>query len=544
MILDKIYVSNTEPSATNILWAKPLEGGAFSLYAFLSGKWGLLKLMNDNGTPYPSDDTPGGSADGGYTKEEIDSKLADILGLDAEGVAELKALIADDDALTGLLSEIARKANTVLLSDYVGSDNPLPTDCIYKRIVRGSEREFKYLLPKEVRYSGDSYLIFRMPDGTDESFVYIVFKREHRTTTMQYYYNASYNTSTDEVPAWVEDAFGYTRSETDNLLNNKVDKEQGKGLSTNDYTTAEKTKLSDLPTASELTTALAGKQNTINDLATIRSGASAGSTAVQPSDLTPIDNRLDNVEYCLGDYLKDIYVFNWENHTTTTTEPIYTTTKISTERYGITCDCKLSAGSTTISALWLGLLDSTDRRMYFTQAGTVTMYLVFIANTSSYQRMISIYDGSGNLIKNIFPGQIPYNSQHICTPVTFEVEAGYYLQMAATGVSVNTLIWLGQIDFEIAGITEVKQIDKDVHANSAAIKAIEQKIPVQASSSNKLVDKNSLASVATTGSYTDLDDKPDLSGFITKSVDDLTYYYTKLEIDTMIGNIETLLATI
>ena len=324
MILDKIYISSTEPIVTNVIWVKPLEGGAFSLYAFLSGKWGLLKLMNDNGTSYPEDDTPGDSADDCYTKEEIDSKLADILGLDAEGVAELKALIEDDDALTGLLSEIARKANTVLLSDYVGSDNPLPTDCLYKRVVGGSGREFKYLLPKEVRYSGDSYLIFRIPDGTDESFVYIVFKREHRTTTMQYYYNASYNTSTDEVPAWVEDAFGYTRSETDNLLNGKVDKVTGKGLSTNDYTTEEKTKLGDLPTASELTTALAGKQNTINDIATIRSGAQAGATAVQPSDLTPIDDRLDDVEYCLGDYIKDTYVFNWENQATGTSEPVYT----------------------------------------------------------------------------------------------------------------------------------------------------------------------------------------------------------------------------
>ena len=38
----------------------------------------------------------------------------------------------------------------------------------------------------------------------------------------------------------------YTKSETDNLLGNKVDKVTGKGLSTEDYTTAEKTKLSNI----------------------------------------------------------------------------------------------------------------------------------------------------------------------------------------------------------------------------------------------------------------------------------------------------------
>lgn len=38
----------------------------------------------------------------------------------------------------------------------------------------------------------------------------------------------------------------YTKSETDNKLNTKVDKVTGKGLSTNDYTSAEKTKLAGL----------------------------------------------------------------------------------------------------------------------------------------------------------------------------------------------------------------------------------------------------------------------------------------------------------
>lgn len=40
----------------------------------------------------------------------------------------------------------------------------------------------------------------------------------------------------------------YTKTQVDNLLNNKVDKVSGKGLSTNDYTTAEKTKLANIDT--------------------------------------------------------------------------------------------------------------------------------------------------------------------------------------------------------------------------------------------------------------------------------------------------------
>lgn len=54
-------------------------------------------------------------------------------------------------------------------------------------------------------------------------------------------------------------------------------------------------KLTALPTASELTTMLNGKQDTINDLATIRSGAALGATAVQPSALDGYEDKVDIV---------------------------------------------------------------------------------------------------------------------------------------------------------------------------------------------------------------------------------------------------------
>ena len=46
-------------------------------------------------------------------------------------------------------------------------------------------------------------------------------------------------------------------------------------------------KLNALPTKAQLDTLLDGKQDTISDLSTIRSGAAAGSTALQPAALTP-----------------------------------------------------------------------------------------------------------------------------------------------------------------------------------------------------------------------------------------------------------------
>lgn len=52
-------------------------------------------------------------------------------------------------------------------------------------------------------------------------------------------------------------------SETDNKLAGKVDKVSGKGLSANDYTNADKTKLGALPTKTELDASLASKQPAI-----------------------------------------------------------------------------------------------------------------------------------------------------------------------------------------------------------------------------------------------------------------------------------------
>ena len=87
------------------------------------------------------------------------------------------------------------------------------------------------------------------------------------------------------------------------LNENKVNKEEGKGLSEANFTNAEKSKLDALPTRAELTeeenlkadksdtytkqqvdTKLGQKQNTIPDLQTIREGAAAGATAYQKPD--------------------------------------------------------------------------------------------------------------------------------------------------------------------------------------------------------------------------------------------------------------------
>ena len=57
-------------------------------------------------------------------------------------------------------------------------------------------------------------------------------------------------------------------------------------------TSALVTKLSALPTNAELTTQLNGKQDTISDLSTIRSGAALGATAVQPAAIANLESKM------------------------------------------------------------------------------------------------------------------------------------------------------------------------------------------------------------------------------------------------------------
>ena len=53
---------------------------------------------------------------------------------------------------------------------------------------------------------------------------------------------------------------------------------------------------------------------------------------------------------------------------------------------------------------------------------------------------------------------------------------------------------------------------------------------------SEIANKSSLKTVATTGSYNDLTNKPDLTVYINKNVSDLTNYYTKTNIDTKLND--------
>lgn len=81
-----------------------------------------------------------------------------------------------------------------------------------------------YLVPKQSAGTGDVY----------DEYIYVDGSFEHIGSTE------------------IDLSNYYTKTEADNLLDDKVDKESGKGLSTNDFTTAEKTKLGGIEAGAEV----------------------------------------------------------------------------------------------------------------------------------------------------------------------------------------------------------------------------------------------------------------------------------------------------
>lgn len=52
-----LYISKEAPNVRGAAaWLKPVSGG-FAMYALFNGKWQPLKLVDDNGTVKPGDDT-------------------------------------------------------------------------------------------------------------------------------------------------------------------------------------------------------------------------------------------------------------------------------------------------------------------------------------------------------------------------------------------------------------------------------------------------------------------------------------------------------
>jgi len=174
----------------------------------------------------------------------------------------------------------------------------------------------------------------------------------------------------------------YTKTETNNLLNDKVDKVSGKGLSTNDFTDELKTKLDNLENYDD--TALGNRVTTNENAITVLNG----DTTVNGS----VDKK---VASCLSDS-KD-----------------YTDTSIQNaiRQTAIVCDAKPILSGTTITYYQGGvektITSDNKTKFYYTTAG-VNYSTIWIENTEFTDTVASVnfsdYVSKTNDVVNTYTG--------------------------------------------------------------------------------------------------------------------------------------------
>ena len=294
-------------------------------------------------------------------------------------------------------------------------------------------------------------------------------------------------------------------------------------------------KLSALPTNSELTTLLLGKQDVISDLSAIRSGAAAGATAVQPSQLTAEETRARAAEQANA---TDIDTIEGKIPSAATpqnqladknfvNQSIATNTAAFKGTYNEVSDLNLtpSASRADIATALAGTITEADNNDYaFVQIPTAVGTPTEIARVERYKFNGSAWAFEYELNNSGFTAAqweainstitsglvaklsaLPTNSELttllagkqdvIADLQTIRSQAGAAAPQATTYTKQETD---AAIDADVlVEETRAKAAEK---ANADDIDAIEEKIPAAASSSNQLADKqfvNSSIAIAT-----------------------------------------------
>jgi len=282
-------------------------------------------------------------------------------------------------------------------------------------------------------------------------------------------------------------------------------------------------KLNALPTNSELTTLLAGKQDVISDLQTIRSGAGAGATAVQPADLTAEENRAKAAEQANADDIDAIEAKipaaassqNQLADKTFVNQSIATATATYRGAYNLVSDLSLTTAATEqqIAAALAGEIATADNNDYcFVQIPTSDATPTVIARVDRYK-----YDGTD------WSFEYSLNNSGFTTAqweaLNSGITSGLVTKLGAmpTNAELSTLL-LGKQDV----ISDLAAIRSGAAAGATAYQKPVGGIP----------DTDLSAALQTA-----------LASFITKAVTDLTNYYlksdtySKNEVDQLIAAI-------
>ena len=285
-------------------------------------------------------------------------------------------------------------------------------------------------------------------------------------------------------------------------------------------------KLMALPTNAELTTLLGGKQDTISDLSTIRSGAAAGATAVQPAALTEEENRAKAAEKANAD---DIDAIESKIPVAATdqnqlADKLFVNSSIATNTanfkgsFNEVSDLQLTTAATRsdIATALGGVISGADNNDYaFVQIPTADLTPTEIVRVERYK-----YNGS------VWAFEYALNNSGFTSSqweaLNSGITSGLVTKLLAlpTNAELTTLLGgkqdtisdlstirsgasAGATAVQPAALTEEENRAKAAEkANADDIDAIEEKIPAAASDQNQLADKQFVNSSIATNTAT------------------------------------------
>ena len=285
-------------------------------------------------------------------------------------------------------------------------------------------------------------------------------------------------------------------------------------------------KLMALPTNAELTTLLGGKQDTISDLSTIRSGAAAGATAVQPAALTDEENRAKAAERANAN---DIDTIESKIPVAATdqnqlADKLFVNSSIATNTanfkgsFNEVSDLQLTTAATRsdIATALGGVISGADNNDYaFVQIPTADLTPTEIARVERYK-----YNGSAWAFEYALNNSGFTSSQW--EALNSGITSGLVTKLLAlpTNAELTTLLGgkqdtigdlstirsgaaAGATAVQPAALTDEENRAKAAEkANADDIDAIEEKIPAAASDQNQLADKQFVNSSIATNTAT------------------------------------------
>jgi hypothetical protein len=285
-------------------------------------------------------------------------------------------------------------------------------------------------------------------------------------------------------------------------------------------------KLMALPTNAELTTLLGGKQDTISDLSTIRSGAAAGATAVQPAALTDEENRAKAAEKANADDIDAIEekIPAAASDQNQLADKLFVNSSIATNTanfkgsFNEVSDLQLTTAATRsdIATALGGVISGADNNDYaFVQIPTADLSPTEIARVERYK-----YNGSAWAFEYALNNSGFTSSQW--EALNSGITSGLVTKLLAlpTNAELTTLLGgkqdtisdlstirsgaaAGATAVQPAALTEEENRAKAAEkANADDIDAIEEKIPAAASDQNQLADKQFVNSSIATNTAT------------------------------------------